>query len=125
MAAKSAALALGLTCLTGPAPAHADSTSGNYSSECSSDYYCVWMGRNDTGSKASFQYTNYAWNDTTYAAWENQDSSSYNKGSSGSGVYLIADLGSSFGYYCARQYAYWRVHNPEDRGVGNEWTSDC
>lgn len=105
--------------------AQADSTSGNYGSECSSGYYCVWADSNDRGSKASFQYTNYAWNDTVYAWMEFEDSSSYNKGTSGMGVDLIADLGSSIPHYCSAQGTYWRLHNPNDHGIGNEWNWRC
>ncbi|MER7541220.1 peptidase inhibitor family I36 protein [Streptomyces sp. NPDC097704] len=83
------------------------------------DYYCVYWDANYAGRKYQFGGNNSSWAD--WAVF-NDDSSSWNNGTSGMGVILYGDEGYSRPLGCLPAGRGWTLHRPNDDGEGNKGT---
>ncbi|MFJ2740290.1 peptidase inhibitor family I36 protein [Streptomyces sp. NPDC087440] len=89
---------------------------------CNTGYYCVYWNAGYGGNEYLFGGNNPSW-----ARWAifNDDSSSWNGGTSGMGVILYGDEGYSRPLGCLPQGRGWTQHRPNDDGEGNQWTWSC
>lgn len=89
---------------------------------CDAGYYCVYWDANYQGREFLFGGNNSSW-----ASWAifNDDSSSWNGGTSGMGVILYGDEGYSRPLGCLPDGRGWTQHRPNDDGEGNKWTWSC
>ncbi|MFE6775482.1 peptidase inhibitor family I36 protein [Streptomyces sp. NPDC057702] len=120
-AAATAVLAGG-TLLTGPASASATASEAGASvaapSGCTATYYCVYQNAGYRGAVYKFQDDNPSW-----ARWDifNQDSSSFNNGTSGLSVALYGEENYGRKLGCLPRGQGWTQHRPNDDGESNKW----
>ncbi|MBB5939289.1 peptidase inhibitor family I36 protein [Streptomyces zagrosensis] len=127
---KLAGLAAGMTlaggCLVFAPAAEAESMDSDPTATsahtCNTGYYCVYSNANYGGSEYLFADNNPSWK-----AWaiDDNDSSSWNGGTSGMGVYLYRDINYRTPLGCLPDGRGWTQHRPNDSGSGNKWTRDC
>lgn len=123
LTALAGTVLLGTGLLGAPAASAAETTAGAAAAaSCDAGYYCVYWNANYAGRKYQFGGNNSSW-----ANWAifNDDSSSWNNGTSGMGVILYGDEGYSRPLGCLPAGRGWTLHRPNDDGEGNKWTWSC
>lgn len=122
--AAGAALA-GTSLMLAPA-AGADSmgsgSSATAANTCNPGYYCVYWNANYGGNEYLFAGNNASWHSWAIA---DDDSSSWNGGTSGMGVILYRDTNYRTQLGCLPDGRGWTQHRPNDSGSGNQWTWSC
>lgn len=102
-----------------PAQAHNPSMTAY----CASGYLCVWWDSHYSGNRYSFGGSN-----TTWSSWAiaNDDSSSYNHGTSGLRVSIYTGPNyTDTRVVCLAMGSYVGHHSPGDSGDSNVWVSSC
>ena len=89
---------------------------------CNAGYYCVYSNAGYGGNEYLFAGNNASW--TKWAINDN-DSSSWNGGTSGKGVILYRDINYRTPLGCLPDGRGWTQHKPNDSGSGNQWTWEC
>ncbi|MFK4071789.1 peptidase inhibitor family I36 protein [Streptomyces sp. NPDC029674] len=85
---------------------------------CPREYYCVYLHANYRGEDYFFKDDNRSW--SGYAIFNN-DSSSWNNGTSGLGVALYGDENYARKLGCLPRGQGWTQHRPNDDGESNKW----
>jgi hypothetical protein len=95
---------------------------------CPDAYLCVWKDANYQGPRYDFKYNNPNWGNTRNWQIENEDSSWWNAGLSGSysSVFVYRDAGY-VGYSFCLDRGHGRASDGSmnDRGNGNKWVNSC
>lgn len=112
--------AVGLTAAPASADAVSPSTVGAY---CPSTYLCVYWDSHYGGDRYQFGGSNTSWGSWAIA---NDDSSSWNKGTSGlkSSIYTGPNY-TDTRVVCLSMGGWAAHHSPGDSGDSNVWVSDC
>lgn len=90
---------------------------------CGSTYLCVWWNSHYGGDRYSFAGNNTSWHSWAIA---DDDSSSYNNGTSGARVAIYVNTqyeGSRI--VCLPMGSWASHHSPNDAGSSNRWLSSC
>ncbi|MFD9429000.1 MULTISPECIES: peptidase inhibitor family I36 protein [unclassified Streptomyces] len=114
---------MGAGLLGAPGAAAAETTAGaTAANTCNPGYYCVYWDANYGGREFLFEGNNSSW-----ARWAifNDDSSSWNGGTTGRSVILYGDEGYSRRLGCLPPARGWTQHRPNDDGEGNQWVRSC
>ena len=115
----AASVAAGLLVPSAPAAAH-DPPMTAY---CPATYLCVWWNSHYDGNRYQFGGSNPSW-----AAWSiaNDDSSSYNHGTSGLrvSIYTGPDY-TDTRVVCLPMGTFTGHHSPNDSGDSNVWVGSC
>ncbi|MFB7448201.1 peptidase inhibitor family I36 protein [Streptomyces sp. NPDC056194] len=115
LTALAGTVLLGTGLLGAPAASAAETTAGAAAAtSCDAGYYCVYRDADYAGRKYQFGGNNSSWADF------NDDSSSWNNGTSGMGVILYGDEGYSRPLGCLPAGRGWTLHRPNDDGEGNK-----
>ncbi len=121
-AAATAVLAGG-TLLAGPVPAGATTPEAKGATAaapagCPATYYCVYQNRDYRGAVYKFADEKASWR-----RWDifNQDSSSFNNGTSGLSVALYGEENYGRRLGCLPRGQGWTLHWPNDDGESNKW----
>lgn len=96
---------------------------GRPSVYCPSTALCVWYNSHYGGSRYNFYGSNTSWH-----AWAiaDDDSSSYNNGTSGLAVSIYEHTGyGGRRVICLRRGSWASHHSPNDVGSSNRWVSAC
>jgi hypothetical protein len=105
-------------------PASADNVSpSSQGAYCPSTYLCVWWDSHYGGDRYQFSGDNDYWSPWAIA---NDDSSSWNNGTSGAkvGIWTGPDQ-TDTRVVCLAMGSYAAHHSPGDSGDSNAWISSC
>ena len=103
-------------------PALADDV-GRPSAYCPSGALCVWWDSHYRGSRYDFFGSNTSWHSYAIA---DDDSSSYNNGTTGAAVSIYTNTGyGGQRVVCLRRGSWASHHSPNDAGSSNKWVSSC
>lgn len=103
-------------------PALADDI-GRPGAYCPSGALCVWRDSHYRGSRYDFFGSNTSWHSWPIA---DEDSSSYNNGTSGLAVSIYTNTGyGGQRVVCLRRGSWASHHSPNDEGSSNRWVSSC
>lgn len=96
---------------------------GSPGTYCGSTYLCVWYDAHYGGNRYSFGGNNASWHTWAIA---DDDSSSYNNGTSGSavGIYVNTNYEGQR-IVCLPRGSWASHHSPNDEGSSNRWLSSC
>jgi len=95
---------------------------------CPDAYLCVWKDANYSSTRYDFKYNNPNWGNTRNREIENEDSSWWNAGLSGSysSVIVYKDAGYNGYSFCLdRGHGKASDRGMNDNGNGNEWVNSC
>lgn len=113
------ALVIGATAATS---AQADDI-GRPTAFCASTYLCVWWNSHYGGDRFQFAGNNTSWHSWGIA---DDDSSSYNNGTSGYRVAIYVNTQYEGGrIVCLPRGSWASHHSPNDEGSSNRWLSSC